>query len=475
MNDIVPLILAGGSGTRLWPVSRKSFPKQFSPIFGEKTLFQTNALRLRTSETIFLQPPLTVTNSDFRFVVKEQLEQIDVELGTILIEPSGKNTGPAVLAGALVASSKYEDPVLLVAPSDHLIPDKNFFHELILKSLEEVDRNKIVMFGVEPTRPETGYGYLKLIEKKENTPNKIERFIEKPNLELAKKFVLSDLYLWNSGIFIFKAAEIIRSFKQLAPHVFKEAKRAVDNMYRDLDFFRLHERYWSKCPSISIDYAIMEKAQNILALPFNSKWSDLGDWESVWQQSIPDNEGMVVSHNSISYGCRDSLLRAEDRNQTIVGVGLENIVAVAMPDAVLIADKSRTQEVKQAVEYMKNKKIQQAESFPKDHRPWGWFETLIKGEGFQVKKIHVNPGGVLSLQSHKHRSEHWVVVDGHAEVTVDSDKKILTKGQSIYVPVGSVHRMKNPSAKPMILIEVQTGNYLGEDDIIRYEDIYARK
>ena len=299
------------------------------------------------------------------------------------------------------------------------------------KQLKEVNKDNIILFGIEPNRPETGYGYLKLREKKENTPNKIEKFIEKPDKENAKRFVESGLYLWNSGIFIFKANEIIRAFEQFAPNVFKEASKAVDHRYKDLNFCRLHEKYWSKCPSISIDYAIMEKAQNIFALPFNSKWSDLGDWESVWQQSEPDKKGMVVSQNAVSIDSEDSLLRAVDSNQTIVGVGLKNIVAVAMPDAVLIADKSRSQEVKQAVEDMKNMGITQAESFPRDHRPWGWFETLIRGEGFQVKNT-CEPKWKLSLQSHKHRSEHWIVVDGSAEVTVDSVKKILMAGGLFY-------------------------------------------
>ena len=474
MTKIFPVLLAGGVGTRLWPMSRSSFPKQFANFIGDISLFQESAKRLSSSPKLNLMPHLVITNSNFRFIVKEQLEACFLSAGNIILEPEGKNTGPAILLAALFAQESTKNSSLLVAPSDHRISDSALFHESVLKAIPDVENNEIVTFGVEPTFPSTGYGYLQLGEKRINDSYRLIKFIEKPSLEIAKKFFDSSDFLWNSGIFFVKSQVVIDAFKTLCPEIYEIVSAAYSGRYKDLDFWRLDAKYWDKSPSISIDYAIMEKAQNLIAVPFKSKWTDLGDWNAVWKELDPDQNGMVTMGDPVEIGCKNSLLRSEKKSQKLVGIGLENIVAIAMPDAVLVASKDRVQDVKCAMEELKKNDVSQAFSFSRDNRPWGWFETLILGEGFQVKKIQVKPGGVLSLQSHRYRSENWVVVQGQAKATVEEIVKYLSEGESIYVPVGAIHRLENEHEEPLVLIEVQTGSYLGEDDIIRYEDKYER-
>ncbi|WP_170761174.1 mannose-1-phosphate guanylyltransferase/mannose-6-phosphate isomerase [Ruegeria lacuscaerulensis] len=474
---ITPVLLCGGSGTRLWPLSRKSYPKQFVPLVGEETLFQASARRLSgTAGALEFSAPLVLTNSDFRFIVAEQLQAIGLDPGTILIEPEGRNTAPAVLAAALHAHEQDKNAVLLVAPSDHVVPDAAAFHAAVARGLEAVARGQLVTFGITPTHAETAYGYLELA----SAPNSdgaavpLKQFVEKPDLARATEMLAAGNYKWNAGIFLFRASDIIAAFRVHAPTLMAPIEAAVATATPDLGFLRLNPDQWGEAEDISIDYAVMEKATNLSVVPFDAAWSDLGGWDAVWREGNPDDRGVVTSGGATAIDCQNTLLRSDSERMEVVGIGLENIIAVAMNDAVLIADSSSAQDVKKAVAELKKKGASQATTFPKDHRPWGWFESLVVGDRFQVKRIHVHPGASLSLQSHFHRSEHWIVVEGTARVTIDDHQQLVTENQSVYIPLGAVHRMENPGTVPMVLIEVQTGTYLGEDDIVRYEDIYAR-
>ena len=476
MYEIYPILLAGGFGTRLWPLSRKTYPKQFSMLFGELTLFQSSAERLVSSETLNFAPHITLTNADFRFIIGEQLQAAGIDPGPILIEPEAKNTAASILAASVYAQSKDENAVLLVAPSDHVIPEKHDFHAAVKIGLAHVHDRKMVTFGIKPTHPETGYGYL---EKSKDAidvagTSTLKNFKEKPTLKDATQMVETGRYLWNAGIFLFRAQDMIAAFQTYAPGTLELVRHALDEASSDLGFLRLSAEPWSKIENVSIDYAIMEKAQNLVVVPYASKWSDLGGWDAVWAESDQDFNGNVLSKTAHAIDCHNSLLRSESGNQTVIGIGLEDIVAVAMQDAVLVARKDRAQDVKLAVELLKSKDIKQAENSVKDYRPWGWFESLALGANFQVKTIYVNPKGALSLQSHKYRSEHWVVVVGRAKVTINEKTMFVEQGESTYIPCGELHRLENCNAEPLILIEVQIGSYLGEDDIIRYEDIYRR-
>ncbi|MBR9650075.1 mannose-1-phosphate guanylyltransferase/mannose-6-phosphate isomerase [Thalassovita aquimarina] len=474
ISKIHPVLLCGGSGTRLWPLSRKSYPKQFVPLIDDKTLFQASAERLSGEG---FAGPLILTNSQFRFIVTEQLAEIGIDPGAILIEPEGRNTAPAILAAALWLEKTDPEGLMLVAPSDHVVPDSTAFRAAVDAGVPAAREGRLVTFGIKPGHAETGYGYLELDgDPGDFSPRAIglKRFVEKPDATRAEEMVQAGTYLWNAGIFLFSVKAILEAFRSHAPGLIAPVTEAVEQGKPDLGFLRLAPEPWAEAEDISIDYAVMERADNLSVVPFASDWSDLGGWDAVWRASLRDESGVAVSGPATAIECENTLLRSEDHELEVVGIGLKNIIAVAMPDAVLVADASRAQEVKKAVAALKQKQARQAEAFPKDHRPWGWFESLVIGNRFQVKRIVVHPGAALSLQSHHHRSEHWIVVEGTAQVTVGEDVKLVSENQSVYVPLGEVHRMENPGKMPMVLIEVQTGSYLGEDDIIRYEDVYAR-
>ncbi|MFN4156364.1 MAG: mannose-1-phosphate guanylyltransferase/mannose-6-phosphate isomerase [Paracoccaceae bacterium] len=475
MTTIIhPVLLCGGSGTRLWPLSRKSFPKQFSRLTGDESLFQGAVRRLLGAG---FSEPLVITGNDFRFIVVEQLAAIETSPQAILIEPEGRNTAPAVLAAALHLQATRPEALLLVAPSDHVVPDAAAFRAAVQGAAPRALAGDIVTFGITPTRPETGYGYLELApgaDPAARIPQALARFVEKPKADQAARMIAAGNFLWNAGIFLFTADTLVKAFETHAPDVLTHVRHAVAKAQPDLSFTRLDPAAWANVPDISIDYAIMEKASNLAVMPFSAGWSDLGGWDAVWQEAGPDAAGNVTSDNATAIGCEDTLLRSESPRVELVGIGLKDIVAIATTDAVLVAHKSQSQRVKEAVAALQAKGRTQATTFPTDHRPWGMFESLVIGSRFQVKRIVVNPGAALSLQSHHHRSEHWIVVQGTARVTVDDEVRLLTENQSVYIPLGARHRMENPGKVPMILIEVQTGSYLGEDDIIRYEDVYSR-
>lgn len=477
MTDMItPVLLCGGSGTRLWPLSRKSYPKQFTDLVGETTLFQASALRLSGPG---FAPPVIVTGSDFRFIVTEQLAAVGIDPGAILIEPSGRNTAPAILATAIHLAQTDPDTLMLVAPSDHVVPDAALFRDTVAAGVAAARAGRIVTFGIQPTRPETGYGWLELepktgLEPGPAHPQKLVRFVEKPAADLAQSMLDQGNFLWNGGIFLFTARTMLATAEAHAPGLMAPCRAAVAEAKPDLGFLRLASAPWDRAEEISIDYAVMERADNLSVVPFQGGWSDLGDWAAVWRETGGDDAGVVAHGPVTAIDCHDSLLRSESEGLELVGIGLQDVIAIAMPDAVLIADRNRVQDVKLAVAALKKRSARQAETFPRDHRPWGWFETLAISDRFQVKRIVVHPGAALSLQSHMHRSEHWIVVAGTARVTIDDQVQLVTENQSVYIPLGAKHRMENPGRVPMILIEVQTGTYLGEDDIIRYEDVYAR-
>lgn len=468
---IHPVILCGGSGTRLWPASRKAYPKQFAPLIGEESLYQMTLRRLTGPE---FAAPLIMTGDDFRFMATEQAAEIGLSDARIVIEPAARDTAPAILTAALLLEQT-PDAMMLVAPSDHVIGDVPAFLKTIAVAADAARTGALVTFGITPDRPETGYGYLEL----PNTPDgvtaiKLNSFREKPDAETAQKMVDAGNYLWNGGIFLFRVSDIIAAFEKHAADLVAPCRAAIAEGADDLSFFRLGAAAYGRAKAISFDYAIMEKADDVMAVPMSSAWSDLGSWEALWQAQSPDENGLATHGAVTALDCTDSYLRSEEDNVQLVGLGLNNIVAVAMRDAVLVADKSRSQDVKAIVSALRAKKVTQADDYPRFHRPWGWYETLCIDTRFQVKRIMVKPGGVLSLQSHHHRSEHWIVVAGTAEVTIGEDVKLVTENQGVYIPLGAVHRMANPGKLPMYLIEVQTGSYLGEDDIVRYEDIYDR-
>ena len=469
---VTPVLLAGGSGTRLWPVSRARFPKQFVPLIGEESLFQAAARRF---DAPGFAAPVIVTGDDFRFLVAEQLAEVGVSAQSILIEPEGRNTAPAALTAALYLAAAEPGALLLLAPSDQVIPDAAAFRAAVDRGIPAARDGRIVTFGIAATRAETGYGWLHCGRQSHPGVEELERFIEKPDADLAARLLADPRYLWNAGIFLMRADVLIAAARQHAPDLLAASEAAVAAAEADLGFVRLHPGAWSRMADISIDHAIMEKAGNLSVVRFDGRWTDLGSWAAVFAECPRDATGTALQGHATAIACENTLLRSDHEGVELIGIGLRNVMAIATRDAVLVADTGSAQSVKLAVEALKSRGAAQATAFAREMRPWGWYECIGAGERFQVKRIHVHPGAALSLQSHLHRAEHWVVVQGTARVTVGGTVSLVTENQSIYVPLGEVHRLENPGRVPMVLIEVQTGTYFGEDDIIRYEDRYARR
>jgi mannose-1-phosphate guanylyltransferase/mannose-6-phosphate isomerase len=469
---LIPVILAGGVGSRLWPLSRDHYPKQFIPLIEKDCSLLQSTLK-RITGIADIAAPLVVCNNDHRFLVAEQLRQLNINNAGIILEPAAKNTAPAAALAAIKALAVHEDPVLLVLPADHLITNNEQFHRTIKTGAEQAENGNLVTFGVTPTRPETGYGYIrrkKTDEQKAAYP--VDSFVEKPDLETAKQYVESGDYYWNSGMFIFKASVFLDELKAHAPDVLDICQQAYKTLHKDLDFDRISEQVFNQCRSVSIDYAVMEKTNNAVVVPFGSEWNDVGAWSAIWGVSQQDADGNAVLGDVILEDVTNSYIRSETR--LVTGLGIDNMVVVETADAVLVANKDKVQNVKLIVEALKRKARNETIEHARVYRPWGSYESIISSQRFQAKNISVKPGASLSLQLHHHRAEHWIVVKGCALVTRGEEEFQLNEDESTYIPIGTRHRLTNPGVIPLELIEVQTGSYLGEDDIVRLEDIYGR-
>lgn len=470
-SPIVPVVLCGGSGTRLWPLSRTVHPKQLLPLVNDKSMLQNTIMRVQgmTEEVA----PLVICNQEYRFIVAEQLRDAGFEKARILLEPEGRNTAPAVTIAALYLSQQKEDPILLVMPADHVINNPDQLAATIQAGAALAEQGYLVTFGVIPDKPETGYGYILKSDQIEQTEGyKVERFVEKPSVEQAQKYVDSGHYFWNSGMFLFKASAFLKAMKDLAPDIFQACESAFADIIVDLDYHRLNHKFLD-IRSESIDFAIMEKAQNIAVVPLKSAWSDVGSWDVLWQISQKDDDGNVLRGQVYVDKVSNSYLRAEKRLLAVIG--LSDIAVIETPDAILVANKDNCQDIKALVTKLKANQRDEANEHNCVYRPWGFYESLNKNEHYQIKHIVVKPGAKLSLQLHQHRSEHWVIIKGIATVTRGEDKFELSENESVYIPAEVKHRIENNTLIPLHLIEVQTGSYLGEDDIVRFEDIYGRK
>jgi len=470
-QTIVPVILSGGSGTRLWPVSRESFPKHLWPLLSDRSLLQETALR---AQGPMFAAPVVVCNEEHRFLIAEQLREAGIANARIILEPVGRNTAPAITAAAMLISEDTPDAVLWLMPADHAISDTPALLTALQAAAVAARAGKIVTFGMRPTAPETGYGYIEIGAELDNAPgvHAVARFVEKPDAEVAAVMVKTGRHLWNSGMFVFTARTLLAEMETHAPEVLPPVREAVAGRQTDLDFIRLAVEPFRACPSISLDYAVAERTRHAAVVPADIGWSDVGSWSALWELGEKDSAGNVAIGDVLLEASRDCYVRSDGMLTAVVG--LTDAIVVVTDDVALVMHRDHAQDVKKVVERLKAAGRHQAVAHNRTYRPWGFYESLITGERFQVKRIVVNPGGKLSLQSHFHRAEHWVVVNGTARVTRDQEKLILRENESVYLPLGCVHRVENPGLIPLVLIEVQSGAYLGEDDIVRIEDTYGR-
>jgi mannose-1-phosphate guanylyltransferase/mannose-6-phosphate isomerase len=468
---IIPIILAGGSGTRLWPLSRTHYPKQLLKLFGDVTMLQQTLLRLKGIAD--LAAPIVVCNEEHRFMVAEQLHEIGQKNASILLEPVARNTAPALAIAAIHAASLETDPVLLVLSADHMIREVDVFQQAVKNAVLAAEKNHLATFGVQPTRPETGYGYIKTKKSDINSIfAPVEKFVEKPNLETAQSYLDEGCYFWNSGMFVFKTSVFLKELKVQSPELVTVVETAKQKSKQDLDFIRIDKESFSQAPNISIDYALMEKSQNVVCVPLDAGWSDVGDWKSFSDLNDKDNSGNSFIGDSIDVGSTNTLVFSRDK--LVATLGVDNLMIINTPDAVLVADKNQAQQVKSIIAQIEKQKRKEHLQHREIYRPWGCYDAIDDGDRYQVNLIRVKPGGSLSLQIHHHRAEHWIVVKGTALVQKGDEEYLLSENESTYIPVGIAHRLSNPGKIPLEIVEVQSGPYLEEDDVIRLEDSYGR-
>ena len=475
---MIPVILSGGSGTRLWPVSRKTHPKQFWPLASEVSMLQETVMRLQGHDCA--EAPIVVCNTEHRFFVAHQLEELGLNNASIILEPMGRNTAPATAIAALHAldsgsGDDESDPILLILPADHVINDVSAFHTALLQAEQLADQGRLVTFGIVPTGPETGYGYIKGGAELSDHASamRIECFVEKPDKATAEGYVASGDYFWNSGMFMFRASRFLQELEKYAPEMLAAAKAAYENSIRDMDFIRLDSDAFEQSPSDSIDYAVMEHTDDGVVIPLDAGWNDVGSWSALWEIGEKDEAGNVTMGDVLALDSKNCYLRSEGR--LLATVGIENLVVIDTPDVVMVAPRDQVQRVKELVARLSDDQRHEIDIHARVHRPWGCYQGIDMDERYQVKRISVTPGASLSLQMHHHRAEHWIVVNGTARVTCGDKTFILSENESTYIPVGTKHRLENPGQIPLDIIEVQSGSYLGEDDIVRFEDEYGRK
>jgi len=465
---MIPVILSGGSGTRLWPMSRSTYPKQFLPLVSERTMVQETVLRLRGLGS--LQAPIAVCNKEHRFLMAEQLREVCSMPQSIILEPVGRNTAPAVAIAAFAA--KNPDDILLVLPADHVITDVDAFQTSVTKAEALAEQGFLVTFGIVPTEAQTGYGYIKRAAETTGDAYKVAEFVEKPNAEIAQQYVDSGDYYWNSGMFAFKASRYLEELEKFAPNIYKSSKIAFEQAEIDDDFVRINECAFLQCPSDSIDYAVMENTDAAVVIPLDANWNDVGSWSALWEVADKDATNNATTGDVIAIDTQGSFIYSA--NKLVATIGLKDYVVVETDDAVMVAPKDRVQDVKAVVAELKANKRCEAEVHRKGYRPWGHYDTVDLGDRHKTKRIVVSPGAKLSEQKHHHRAEHWIVVKGTALVTKDGETLLLTENQSTYIPLGVIHRLENPGVIPLEMVEVQSGSYLGEDDIVRFDDKYGR-
>ncbi|GGW48571.1 mannose-1-phosphate guanylyltransferase/mannose-6-phosphate isomerase [Alishewanella tabrizica] len=475
---LLPIIMAGGTGSRLWPLSRELMPKQFLTLCGQSTMLQATLERLQGLDAV---QPLVICNEDHRFIAAEQLRQINQLQHNIILEPVGRNTAPAIALAALSAQRKGQDPLLLVLAADHVIQDVPAFHQAIATATELAKANKLVTFGIVPTAPETGYGYIRRGTKTTDSTEEhtlsttaftVAEFVEKPSKTIAEQYLASGEYYWNSGMFLFKASVYLAKLQHYRPDILAACEQAIDSPEPDLDFIRVNKAAFAACPADSIDYAVMEKTQDAVVVPLDAGWSDVGAWSSLWDISSKDAQNNVLHGDVFQHNSSHNYVYSE--TGIVTTVGLHNTVIIQTKDAILVAAKDQVQDVKHIVQQLKNSGRTEHHIHREVYRPWGKYDSIDNGHRYQVKRITVKPGEKLSIQMHHHRAEHWIVVHGTAKVTINEQEQLLTENQSVYIPIGAVHSLENPGKIPLELIEVQSGAYLGEDDIVRFSDRYGR-